>query len=173
MLWQLQADTDLKENINITFYIYGALCPFLSTNQGLPVHQNLKRLVGYLSWGTPYATRTSVMNTVNSLFTDTSIRRPPRNNGHLEIAPTFLYSFNVIDVYEINHIGTAGKKSNEEWNLQLWTQFTQLRKKAGNKFQDFNGVWTRAVAIPLRCSTKWATKPLMLGAGQLCVHMFP
>ena len=49
MLWQLQADSDLKEDISITFYIYGALCPFLSTNQGLPVRQNLKNLVGYLS----------------------------------------------------------------------------------------------------------------------------
>ena len=47
----------------------------------------------------PYATRTRGMNTVNSVFTDTSIRRPPRNNGHLEVAPTF----NVIDVYEISH----------------------------------------------------------------------
>ena len=57
----------------------------------------------------PYATRTPGMNTVDSLLTDTSLRRPPRNNGHLEVAPTFLYSFNAIGVYEINHIRTAGK----------------------------------------------------------------
>ena len=72
----------------------------------------------------PYATRTPGMNTVDSLLTDTSLRRPPRNNGHLEVAPTFLYSFNAIGVYEINHIRT---------------QSTQLRKKAEKKFQDFNG----------------------------------
>ena len=36
---------------------------------------------------------------------------------------------NVIDVYEINHIRTAEMKLNEEWSLQLWTQFMQLCKK--------------------------------------------
>ena len=36
---------------------------------------------------------------------------------------------NVIDVYETNHIRTAEMKSNEEWTLQLWTQFMQLRNK--------------------------------------------
>ena len=121
----------------------------------------------------PYATRTPGMNTVDSLLTDTSLRRPPRNNGHLEVAPTFLYSFNAIGVYEINHIRTAGKKSNEEWSSQLWTQSTQLRKKAEKKFQYFNGF--EPVPSRYRCDAliKWAMKPLMLGAGQLSVHMFP
>ena len=49
----------------------------------------------------------------------------------------------------------------------------QLRKEAWKKIQDFNGVWTRDLAIPVRCSTNWAMKPLTLGAGQLWVHMFP
>ena len=54
------------------------------------------------------------------------------------------------------------------------TQFKQLRKEAWKKkIQDFNGVWTRDLAIPVRCSTNWAMKPLTLGAGQLWVHMFP
>ena len=54
-------------------------------------------------------------------------------------------------------------------------QFLQLRKEAWKrkKIQDFNGVWTRDLAIPVRCSTNWAMKPLTLGAGQLWVHMFP
>ena len=39
--------------------------------------------------------------------------------------------------------------------------------------KDFNGVWTRDLTIPVRCSTNWAMKPLTLGAGQLWVHMFP
>ena len=61
-----------------------------------------------------------------------------------------------------------------KWSLQ-WTQFMQLRKwSLKNKIiQDFNGVWTRDLAIPVRCSINWAMKPLTLGAGQLWVHMFP
>ena len=60
----------------------------------------------------------------------------------------------------------------KKWSSQ-WTQFMQLRKEAWKKIQDFNGVWTRDLAIPVRCSTNWAMKPLTLGAGQLWVHMFP
>ena len=45
--------------------------------------------------------------------------------------------------------------------------------KKPEKIQDFNGVWTRDLAIPVRCFTNWAMKPLTLGAGQLWVHMFP
>ena len=42
-------------------------------------------------------------------------------------------------------------KSNEEWSSQLWTQFMQLRKKPEKKkIQDFNGIWTRDLAIPVR-----------------------
>ena len=39
------------------------------------------------------------------------------------------------------------------WSSQLWTQFLQLRKEAW-KFQDFNGVWTRDFAIPVRRSNQ-------------------
>ena len=60
----------------------------------------------------------------------------------------------------------------KKWSSQ-WTQFMQLHKEAWKKIQDFNGVWTRDLAIPVRCSTNWAMKPLTLGAGQLWVHMFP
>ena len=35
------------------------------------------------------------------------------------------------------------------WSSQLWTQFKQLRMEAW-KSQDFNGVWTRDLAIPVR-----------------------
>ena len=41
-----------------------------------------------------------------------------------------------------------------------------MRKEAW-KIQDFNGVWTRDLAIPVRGSTNWAMKPLVLGAGHL------
>ena len=63
----------------------------------------------------------------------------------------------------------------KKWSSQ-WTQFMQLRKEAWKKkkkIQDSNGAWTRDLAIPVRCSTNWAMKRLMLGAGQLWVHMFP
>ena len=36
--------------------------------------------------------RVEYVNTVNSLFTDTSIRWTPLQNGHLELVPAFLYS---------------------------------------------------------------------------------
>ena len=46
-------------------------------------------------------------------------------------------------------------KSNEEWSSQLWTQFMQLHKKPENKKnQDFNGIWTRDLAIPVRRSNQ-------------------
>ena len=46
-------------------------------------------------------------------------------------------------------------KSNEEWSSQLWTQFMQLRKKAEKKnIQEFNGIWTRDLAIPVRRSNQ-------------------
>ena len=48
----------------------------------------------------------------------------------------------------------------------------KLRKEALKKIQDFNGVWTRDLAIQVRYSTNWAMKPLLLGAGQLWVHRF-
>ena len=59
------------------------------------------------------------------------------------------------------------------WSSQLWTQFLQLRREAW-KIQDFNGVWTRDLAI-FRCDavTNWAMKPLTLGAGHLWVLMVP
>ena len=40
-------------------------------------------------------------------------------------------------------------------------------KKLEIKIQDFNRVWTRELAIPVRCSTNWPMKPPTLGAGQL------
>ena len=46
-------------------------------------------------------------------------------------------------------------------------------KKPQKKIQDFNGVWTRDLIIPVWYSTNWAMKPLTLGACQLWVHRFP
>ena len=42
----------------------------------------------------------------------------------------------------INNIKQHNTKSSEEWSLQLWMQFMQLRKKPEKKMKDFNGIWT-------------------------------
>ena len=52
----------------------------------------------------------------------------------------------------------AEMKSNEEWYSQLWTQFMQLRKKPEKRNQDFNGIWTRDFAIPVRRSNQLSYK---------------
>ena len=44
-------------------------------------------------------------------------------------------------------------KSSKLWSSQLWTQFKQLRIEAW-KSQDFNGVWARDLAIPVRRSNQ-------------------
>ena len=44
---------------------------------------------------------------------------------------------------------TADLKSSKPWSSQLWTQFKQLHTEAW-KSQDFNGVVTRDLAIPVR-----------------------
>ena len=42
------------------------------------------------------------------------------------------------------------------------------------KNQDFNGVWTRDLAIPVRCSTNWAKKPLThFFHGNIWTHNWP
>jgi len=45
-----------------------------------------------------------------------------------------------------SYIKTAEMKSNEEWSLQLWTQFMQLHKKP-EKIQDVSRIWTRDLVI--------------------------
>ena len=47
-------------------------------------------------------------------------------------------------------------------------------KKPEKKIQDFNGVWTRDLAIPVRCSTNWAKKPLThFFHGNIWTHNWP
>ena len=48
---------------------------------------------------------------------------------------------------------TADFKSSKLWSSQIWTQFQELRVEAWNS-QDFNGVWTRDLAIPVRHSNQ-------------------
>ena len=50
----------------------------------------------------------------------------------------------------------CGNEMKWRYDRRSETQFKQLRKEAWKKIQDFNGVWTRDLAIPVRCSTIFA-----------------
>ena len=58
---------------------------------------------------------------------------------------------------------TTDLKSSELWSLQLWTQLKQLRTEAW-KSQDFNGVWTRDLAIPVRRSNQLSYEATDVGS---------
>ena len=49
------------------------------------------------------------------------------------------------------------------WSSQLWTQFLKLRKEAW-KIQDFNGVWTRDLEIPVRRSNQLSYEATDVGS---------
>ena len=49
------------------------------------------------------------------------------------------------------------------WSSQLWTQFLQLRREAW-KIQDFDGVWTRDLAIPVRRSNQLSYEATDVGS---------
>ena len=49
------------------------------------------------------------------------------------------------------------------WSSQLWTQFLQLRREAW-KIQDFNGVWTHDLVIPLRRSNQLSYEATDVGS---------
>ena len=58
---------------------------------------------------------------------------------------------------------TADLKSRKLWSSQLWTQFKRSRKEAW-KSQDFNGVWTRDLAIPVRRSNQLSYEATDVGS---------
>ena len=67
-------------------------------------------------------------------------------------------------IYEMFHIlNCAFLKSSKLWSSQLWTQFKQLHIEAW-KSQDFNGIWTRDLAIPVRCSNQWSYEATDVGS---------
>ena len=95
----------------------------------------------------------------------------------LNMLTSLLWSIRVADhmlmIYEINQIWPAEMKWRWRNDRRSEHNLCNCVKKPEKKIQDFNGVWTRDLAIPVRCSTNWAMKPLTLGEGQLWVHMFP
>ena len=69
---------------------------------------------------------------------------------------------------------TAAMKSNEEWSSQLWSQFLQLRKEAWKKkIQDFNGAWTRDLAIPVRRSNQLSYEATDVGSRSILGSYVP
>ena len=49
------------------------------------------------------------------------------------------------------------------WSSQLWTQFLRLRREAW-KIQDFNGIWTRDLVIPVRRSNQLSYEATDVGS---------
>ena len=52
----------------------------------------------------------------------------------------------VNDIWNKSYMNCGNEMKMKKWSSQ-WTQFMQLRKEAWKKIQDFNGVWTRDLAI--------------------------
>ena len=76
----------------------------------------------------------------------------------------------VIDVqtvYEINDIRTAEMKSNEEWSSRC------ERARSLKKIQDFNRVWTRDLAIPVRCSHQLSYEATDVGSWSIMCSYVP
>ena len=53
--------------------------------------------------------------------------------------------------------------SSKPWSSQFWTQFEQLRTEAW-KSQEFNGVWARDLAIPVRRSNQLTYEATNVGS---------
>ena len=68
-----------------------------------------------------------------------------------------LKEMNVTDEYEMNHIRSAEMKA-EEWSLQLWTQFMQLRKKPekNSGLQWGLNLWMRSTGAMLWSTELWS-----------------
>ena len=49
-------------------------------------------------------------------------------------------------IWNKSYMNYGNEMKMKKWSSQ-WTQFMQLRKEAWKKIQDFNGVWTRDLAI--------------------------
>ena len=54
-------------------------------------------------------------------------------------------------------------KSSKPWSTQFWTQFKQFCKEAW-KSQDFNRVWTRDLAMPVRRSNQLSYEATDVGS---------
>ena len=66
------------------------------------------------------------------------------------------------------------------YELRKWNQmktdprsYMQLRKDAWKEIKDFNGVWTRELAIPVRCSNQLSYEATDVGSSSIVVSHVP
>ena len=78
----------------------------------------------------------------------------------------------VNDIWNKSYMN-AEKEMKWRNNRRSEMQFMQLRKEAWKKFRTSTGFEPMTSWLLVWWSTNWAMKPLMLGAGQFWVHMFP
>ena len=68
---------------------------------------------------------------------------------------------------------TAGMKSNETTLSRSDERKFLLRREAWKFFQDFNGIWTRDLAIPVRCSNQLSYEATDVGSWSLLSSQLP
>ena len=79
----------------------------------------------------------------------------------------------VKDIYEIHHILHCGYEI--KWNhvvSQWWAQIS-IASRSLKIFQDFNGIWTRDLAIPVRCSNQLSYEATDVGSWSLLSSQLP
>ena len=112
---------------------------------------------------------TVLTNDLRSLFiravTNTLMQSMKSRGPSTELCSTPQGVLALLKIHEINHIWTTEIKWKWRNDRRGERNLCNCVKKA-EKIQDFNGVWTHDLAIPVWCSTNWAMTPLTLGAGQ-------
>ena len=79
----------------------------------------------------------------------------------------------VKDIHEIHHILHCGYEI--KWNhvvSQWWAQIS-IASRILKIFQDFNGIWTRDLAIPVRCSNQLSYEATDVGSWSLLSSQLP
>ena len=97
-----------------------------------------------------------------TLFLVSKKRASNKNETVIDVQP----------VYEINHIRTAEMKSNEEWSSRCEHNLCNC-VSCLKKIQDFNGVWTRDLAIPVRCSNQLSYEATDVGSCSIMSSYVP
>ena len=70
------------------------------------------------------------------------------------------------------YVNCGHTKEMKKWSSQLWLRFKQSQLSPKNVFGASTGFEPMASALALQCSTNWAMKTHMLGAGQFVCPQF-
>ena len=97
----------------------------------------------------------------NYLFMSLTEKRSPSATSSIVSLQTSL--FKDINTLQWNKFVIKDIYSSKLWSSQLWTQFKQLRIGPW-KGQDFHGVWTRDLAIPVRRSNQLSYEATDVGS---------